>query len=142
MLVNITMFFGLMGLTAIASSDSLPARWLTFTFGGMLLLALTTLTAKAAMRDTINRTINFLEVDIPFISFSTNRITCKFYYCTKILIFNMKIRGNANKIKTVLDVMSTRPFYVFVNPKREKRPKPYFTGVSTMTGIMRVVLRR
>ena len=36
------------------------------------------------------------------------------------------------------DVMSTRPFCVLVN----QQPKPYFMGVRTMTGIMRVVLRR
>src|SRR2546430_13674063 len=32
--VTITMFFGLVGLTATVSSDSLPSRWLTSTFVG------------------------------------------------------------------------------------------------------------
>src|SRR5260221_597979 len=40
MLVKMTMFFGFVGLTAMASSDSLPDRLLTSTFCGVLLLAL------------------------------------------------------------------------------------------------------
>src|SRR5438132_12847086 len=35
MLVTITTLFGSVGLTATASSDSLPARWLTLTFAGV-----------------------------------------------------------------------------------------------------------
>src|SRR5712692_4831843 len=36
-LVTITMFFGLVGVTAMASSDSLPGRWLTSMFVGVAL---------------------------------------------------------------------------------------------------------
>src|SRR5512143_2858947 len=46
MLVKTTMFLGLVGLTAIASSDSLPARWLTSMLGGVRGWALATLTEE------------------------------------------------------------------------------------------------
>src|ERR671934_1983906 len=43
---NMTMLFGLVGLTPIATSDSLPLRWLTSTFCGMLLVGLAALPDK------------------------------------------------------------------------------------------------
>src|SRR5512140_3440211 len=48
MLVKTTMLLGLVGLTAMASSDSWPLRMLTSMFGGGSGLALATLTAEAA----------------------------------------------------------------------------------------------
>src|SRR2546426_822238 len=40
MFVKTTMLFGFVGFRTIASSDSLPARWLTSTFLGILLFTL------------------------------------------------------------------------------------------------------
>src|SRR5689334_3838500 len=70
MFVNITILLGLVGLTAIASSDSLPARWLTLTLGGMLVWALATLTDTEAIMDITNRMIRFLEVNIYLLLFN------------------------------------------------------------------------
>jgi hypothetical protein len=45
MLETMTMFCGFRGLTAMASSDSLPTRWLISTFGGVALLTACAVTA-------------------------------------------------------------------------------------------------